>query len=79
MKNQKKLDAFLARRDQHAREARVDVSNQLLYFRNFVGLDIEACKQQINNLCARNDDYEYIAYGNVALELVDLLLDILRE
>lgn len=78
MKTTDKLSAFLARRDQHAREARVDISNQLRYFRNFVGLDMEVCQQQINNLCARDDDYEYIAYGNVALELVDLLLDMLK-
>ena len=78
MKNQKKLDAFLARRDQHAREARNDIAMQLTSFRQFVKTDMDLCQQQINNLCARNDDYEYIAYGNVALELVDLLLDMLK-
>ena len=78
MKNQKKLDAFLARRDQHAREAREDVCMQLSSFRMFVKTDMDLCQQQINNLCARDDDYEYIAYGNIALELVDLLLEMLR-
>lgn len=78
MKNQKKLEAFLARRDQHAREAREDVGNQLRTFRMFVKTAMDDCQLQINNLCARDDDFEYIAYGGVALELVDLLLDVLR-
>ena len=78
MKTTDKLSAFLARRDDHAREAREDVCNQLLSFRHFVQTGMDFSQQQINNLCARHDDYEYIAYGGVCIELVDLLRDILR-